>query len=543
MLSKLIIPAILYVNCFSQEFSWAKAYGGQGKGDDDLSSVSIDPSGNVFAAGKISDSNKFEDTVVVHKGIGAFFITRVDALGHVKWFEYSKMKGYGSAGAISVGHDKTGNVFALGWYSLSPTGEEFNVKGTSVSKVGVTGSDLDIFLLKYKPTGELEWLRKAGSDGTDDPLSMFVDSTGDVFISGKNEGAYTFSIGTRSYSPPNDETFLAKFSSAGTFQWVIRVAGPSVKGIKAISTDRAGNIYATGYLTGAISFYSSSNILDTTIQTNGNIEVFIAKYSKDSQFRWVRTSRAIQSLQTSSSGTGILVDEAQNIFSSGYFTPYAGQLVMGNDTLKSSEPLGNQPFLIKCDSLGNIQWSRNVGPPLSRYATSSLIKRDTKNIYYSTSGGIHIINSNGNLLNSSPVGGITDFVVTNSGNIVVGGTFKNEIKLGSIPLKSEGAQDQFGNTKWTTYLAEMKAPSLAIQGKINDPKFRIVISGDKFILPQEGSGQMKVRIQDINGRNVESHLIRGPTGNQFSLRKFGKGIYYLSVESSGFLNSAKILIL
>ena len=105
---------------------------------------------------------------------------------------------------------------------------------------------------------------------------------------------------------------------------------------KAVAVDSLGSIYFTGYSNGDIGDGFS-----------GNNDIFLHKYDSAGGEKWTRR------LGTSANDTpeSIAVDGADNVFIVGS--------TYGN--LANSPVGGNDPFLLKYDQSGNLQWSRQFG--------------------------------------------------------------------------------------------------------------------------------------------------------------------------------------
>ena len=81
--------------------------------------------------------------------------------------------------------------------------------------VGGSGNG-DCMLAKYDRTGAQVWLKQFGSSSDSELVNdVVVDANGNVFLAGFTSGA--LSGGT---ADPNDDAFLAKYSTEGAYQWV-----------------------------------------------------------------------------------------------------------------------------------------------------------------------------------------------------------------------------------------------------------------------------------------------------------------------------------
>src|SRR4029079_11867551 len=82
----------------------------------------------------------------------------------------------------------------------------------------------------------------------------------------------------------NGTIFLAKYTSAGVFQWAFPLGlANDNNSIFDLKTDAAGNVYAVGYFQGTnIDFDPSA--ANAVLSSNGGYEAFVAKYNTNGQY-------------------------------------------------------------------------------------------------------------------------------------------------------------------------------------------------------------------------------------------------------------------
>ena len=136
--------------------------------------------------------------------------------------------------------------------------------------------------------------------------------------------------------------FLNGFLNAqnSIFEWAIQIGGNSNERGTAIELDSQGNFYCTGEVSD-ITYFA-----DTTFVANFG-DIFIAKFSADSELLWVRTC----------GGTGLdrgldlKIDSDDNAVITGFFS---GSATFGDITLVSTDH--HDLFLAKYNSIGNLIW-------------------------------------------------------------------------------------------------------------------------------------------------------------------------------------------
>jgi hypothetical protein len=116
----------------------------------------------------------------------------------------------------------------------------------------------------------------------------------------------------------------------------------------ATCTDANGNVYITGTFQGSLIIFGNDTLHNNA---TGTLAVFVAKYDANGNVLWARSGGG--------SGTdytyGICTDANNNVFIEGY----SGSSLMTFDTITLSNSSGQHVFIVKYDSLGNVQWGKN----------------------------------------------------------------------------------------------------------------------------------------------------------------------------------------
>ncbi len=174
--------------------------------------------------------------------------------------------------------DAQGNIYVTGSFqSVS------NFSGSQVSSFG----DTDIFLAKYDPSGNLVWLRSAGSNVK--ASQVLTECGHDVLVAGD----FVYMTGTFAsnakfgkvdiHSFGNDDIFLAKYSLNGELQWVKNAGGADQDIPYALAADPMGNIYLTGSFQHEASFGESKLATAATMPA-----MFLCKYAPDGRVLWAK---------------------------------------------------------------------------------------------------------------------------------------------------------------------------------------------------------------------------------------------------------------
>lgn len=197
-----------------------------------------------------------------------------------------------------------------------------------------------------------------------------------------------------------------------------------------IAKDLSGNIYVAG------NFKGTGVFGNTNINSEGDNDVFLAKYTPEGVLLWVRTAGSLAGDIT----TDISMDPSGNVLITGY---YFDAINFGGNILASSG--SSDVFVAKYNSSGNILWVKKAGG-------SSL--------------------DLGNSVDTDA-----------AGNVYLGGSFAGSCTffgVSNITLNSSGGDDGFvaklddsGNVLWA------KSIQGAVQQKTNDI---LILGSDLYVL-------------------------------------------------------------
>ena len=317
---------------------WATNAGGIN--DDEGSSVAIDDLGNVYLSGFFSSSQIiFGTDTLLNTGAQNVFLTKYNSSGTVLWAK--SIIGTGGADANSIATDPSGNVFVTGFYDSTIIIGSYTL--TCASTFG-----FNVFLAKYDPFGTALWAKSSTGTKNEEGTIVTTDGNGNAYISGMFVSPST-NFGTCTLTNPYPGTskfFIAKYDPLGVVLWAKSAGGTNSEWGYGLTTDAAGNIYATG------SFKSSSLILGTYTLTNkGNTDIFFVKYNSVGTVVWAQNIAGTGSDE----GASLTTDPFNNIYMSGRFT--SPSIAIGIDTLHF--PLGgfDPMFIAEFDTMGTLHCS------------------------------------------------------------------------------------------------------------------------------------------------------------------------------------------
>jgi hypothetical protein len=244
---------------------WALREGGNGS--EKAEGVCMDNSGNIYAVGHFLQPITWNGTTTTNSaGMEDCFLVKYDANGIFQWVR--TIGGPGRDEVKGVKCDAAGNVYAVGYYS------DQCVFGTTTYSTSGNSAYLDIFLVKYDPSGNLVWTRTAGETYDDAGWGITIDNAGLIYITGEFNAAIYFGT-TQVVTNGNSDAFVACYDQNGNVIWAKGGGGPLYDRARGIG-NFGNNIFITGQFGGTAAFGStnifaadSSDVFFATLTNSG----------------------------------------------------------------------------------------------------------------------------------------------------------------------------------------------------------------------------------------------------------------------------------
>ena len=157
----------------------------------------------------------------------------------------------------------------------------------------------DIFLLKYNSSGTKQWTKKLGIFDNESGVSMTVDSSDNIYVTGYTKEGYDGNSNSENY-----DILLMKYNSSGIKQWTKQLGNSAADIGMGVTVDSSDNIYVTGIASGG---------LDRNTGSVGE-DIVLLKYNSSGTKQWTKQ------LGSSSSDFAwdVTVDSSDNIYVTGF---------------------------------------------------------------------------------------------------------------------------------------------------------------------------------------------------------------------------------
>jgi|GEM_PF-977248 len=282
----------------------------------------------------------------------------------------------GFTGALTTEvHDALGfpleNTYSFSFTTKAWTILRGNAGGNQVEKMssdlsgnlylsGTTEGDLDgnpnpgaatnMFLMKLDSNGAWQWTRQLGTTFGELGGRAGPDSIGNIFIPGTTNGDFDGGV-----NAGGADMFVVKYDTTGAKLWSRQLGSAGNDHGTCAAADSTGNVYVTG---------STDGDYDGNI-ASGLDDIFITKYDAGGLKQWSKQYGTTDA----DVAMGIAFDTGDNFYLTGY--------TKGN--LDGASNQGDADvFLMKCDSAGNIIWTRLLGTSAEEWGKNVAIDSSGK---------------------------------------------------------------------------------------------------------------------------------------------------------------------
>ena len=395
------------------------------------------------------------NAILTYRGAGLTnVLTKVNALGRVVWSQRLPV------GANGIAADNDGSVYVTGGTRRGLAGEPSDPFGDAGIATQGEGS---AYIAKFSSSGVLQWVRLDGHTQYATGRAVTVDSDGNYYL------AVNYSRGSAQFGKTQlpstivHEAFnvvVAKYDKGGRLKWARVGEGLDFSlSVNRIAVDRAGNVFAAGYVNDTLTFG------DTVI--SGPTTPYLVKFSADGSLLWTRQP-ALAGL-----GGSVAIDKEGNSFLAFRLGPADVDGVGVVKYSSAGDPLwsreaqvsgGGVSVVVATDQDGNCLLAGAFGNGTISFGQTTLATSAREELYvvkYTTSGDLRWatqtvgIDPEGNGFGARiPDTRLNGIAVSPLGGLIVTGTFKGTVQFGATSLIGSGSDNFDLLLEFITYISD-----------------------------------------------------------------------------------------
>ncbi|MBI1222841.1 MAG: T9SS type B sorting domain-containing protein [Bacteroidetes bacterium] len=331
---------------------WSTATWGSGSRD-----MVCDEYGNVYSigsqysyAGYGTGALDFGDSVYAQAGSNQYatpYMAKYNRKGVAQWATSIDATGYLWTTSLAI--DTAGNSYIIGSTYNGVT----SIAGQTVGSYGQG----DIWLVKIKPDGVVDWAMTVGGNANDYPTGITCSANGDIYITGLFQGYFQYGNTGISGSSQGWSVFLLKLATDGSAYYCKRIA--TADGQSAwqsaggdVKVDRTGRVYVSGSFTNTIQSGSGKLYAGST-QSDQN--GFVMRV-------FPNNGTPVWATQMGSTASALAVDEQGYIYVGGKMQSSSGADSFGNAKFTNNGGLGfDDLYVSRLNNNGTIDWVKRFG--------------------------------------------------------------------------------------------------------------------------------------------------------------------------------------
>jgi hypothetical protein len=313
------------------------------------------------------------------------FIVKYNSSGTVQWIVRIGGSGNNDTGTCICSRSD-GGLSVSGYYNTNPM-TLFNADTSAFGTILNNSGGSDTYVITYTSAGVVQWVARVSGVSTEEAYGICSTTDGGICITGYCASASNPLTAFHANSPNasgfattlsnagSNDVFIVKYDSAGTVQWITRVAGAGDdQGIAICSTPDGGICVLSRFASATLTAYNSNNTSFATTLTNQGVsgsDYFIAKYNSFGFCIWIAE---IGGSGDDTGMGGIAVTSDGHIVATGNYKSSPVTVYNANATaFLTTLPLtGTQAgFVVKYSAVeinsnvapptGNVQWVARMG--------------------------------------------------------------------------------------------------------------------------------------------------------------------------------------
>jgi hypothetical protein len=337
---------------------WVSRVGGSG--EETVTSLVRDASGNLYVGGGFTGSTDFDPgpglQVLNSAGAQDGFVAKFSSAGELLWARrFGGVEGDEVAG---VAVDAAGRVYAAGRFS-----GQADALPTAGGAVTGDGSAADGFLVAFDAAGTLRWAQALGGSLEDAVTALSVSGAGSVTLAGVFRGSANFSRTTPTpvslTSLGGADVFLASYSDQGALQWVRGIGGLDEESIPpgGLALDPQGGAAVLGRFSGSVDFDPGPGTAGKTSISPSDL--FLVRFDATGTFASVAT---VGGLGTASGQRALSDVDGSALITGAFSGPVDFDPGNGTSSLSSLGEAGaTDVFVARYSAAGSLVWVSRFG--------------------------------------------------------------------------------------------------------------------------------------------------------------------------------------
>jgi hypothetical protein len=335
--------------------------------------ITSDVNGNVYVTGEggtgsvvtaYNANGSAFGTTLANAGGTDVFIAKYTSDGVVQWV--ARVASTGADIGYAVNTDSSGNLYVGGQAGAAMTA--YNSDGSTFSPAITNAGNTDAFVAKYNSSGVVQWVARVASTGADRVFAIATDASGNVYVTGQggsNAVVTVFNANGTAFpttlaNSGNTDTFLVKYDTNGSVQWVTRVASDFTDIGYSLATDSDGNVYLGCQGTVIVPRNSDGTAFTISFPPTFTVDAYIVKYNASGFVQWVGMVASVDA----DTALGIAIDSAGNVCVAGEMR--RDPIIYSSNGTSYTQGVNAGGYIIKYNANGILQWhlatsSRNAG--------------------------------------------------------------------------------------------------------------------------------------------------------------------------------------
>lgn len=259
---------------------WHRVFSDRGEdnGYDEPHALALDRQGNIFVAGRFSESLVLAET---HQSNTDYdenrydaFVAKLDPEGEPLWS--LSFGGERDDLATDLATGPGGEVAVVGYFS-----GQTEVLGNSWLAPD-TGSPVpNAFVLQLTADGQYGWGKSLGDDAYQYGYGVAIGDDGDTYVTGTFGGTIDFG-GDERTSHGSYDVFLARYRANGSLRWSWHTGDGSEDWGRQVALAPDGTLALGGYFAGSLEFGTS------VLEAEDEEDVFLARLDDEANATWSR---------------------------------------------------------------------------------------------------------------------------------------------------------------------------------------------------------------------------------------------------------------